>query len=148
MDQRSRDSLSADGPTSSETGADGPPHRQPKPLDAALAWSNAIRVRNGALGPSLTGDPAWNILLELYVQHCAGKSVSIASACVVSRVSERTTVRWLSVMAEAGLTHPVPDPSDIRHSSIGLTAAGVKKIEQALGCKPVAQPEVDQRQSQ
>jgi DNA-binding MarR family transcriptional regulator len=73
---------------------------------------------------NLFGEPAWDILLDLYASEVEGRQVSISSACVASSVPATTALRWLNTLADSGLVARAPDGSDARRSNLELTPLG------------------------
>ncbi|NQX94518.1 MAG: winged helix DNA-binding protein [Erythrobacter sp.] len=71
--------------------------------------------------PELFGEPAWDILLDLYIAQVEGKAVSVSSACIGSASPPTTGLRWLGVLAEQGLLHREHDPQDQRRVLVRLT---------------------------
>ena len=93
-----------------ETGEATPP--QPL-LDANEPWkaraeaaSRYLKLRSqrdAIAGPSLLSDPAWDMLLDLFVGHITGRDVSVTSACLASRRPATTSLRYIERMAKQGL---------------------------------------------
>jgi hypothetical protein len=70
------------------------------------------------------GEPAWDILLDLFIRQANESHVSARGAMTHSGAGPSTVVRWLSVLEQNGLIQTMPDPSDSKHSLIQLTPAG------------------------
>lgn len=93
----------------------------------------AMRRRRDALfGSDLFGEPAWDMLLDLFVAserqcHTSVKSVSIASG-----VPATTALRWLMVLEDAQLIEREPDPADGRRTLIRLSKTGHERMTQYL----------------
>lgn len=105
---------------------------QPRPMlstrsNLALArQAYALRRKRTAIfgNPDLFGEPAWDILLDLYIAQGEGKSVSVSSACIGSASPATTGLRWLGVLADEGLVLRENDPEDHRRVLVRLTRAG------------------------
>lgn len=67
------------------------------------------------------GEPAWDILLDLYIADYENKPVSVSSACIGSASPPTTGLRWLGVLAEQGLISRDQDPDDQRRILVHLT---------------------------
>lgn len=80
----------------------------------------------------LFGEPAWDILLDLYVAHGRGKRVSVSSACIGSAAPPTTGLRWLAILQEEGLITRDGDPRDHRRIIVSLTAEGRQRMESYL----------------
>ncbi|QFT77818.1 winged helix DNA-binding protein [Erythrobacter sp. THAF29] len=88
------------------------------------------RKRDGIFGTSeLFGEPAWDILLDLYVAEAEGKAVSVSSACIGSASPSTTGLRWLGVLSEAGLVAREHDPEDQRRVLVRLSAKGLEAMD-------------------
>lgn len=81
----------------------------------------ARRARARFLPVDLFGEPAWDLLLDLFVAGEEGKGVSITSACIASGAPSTTALRWIGVLEERGLIVKVPDPEDGRRIYVSLT---------------------------
>jgi DNA-binding MarR family transcriptional regulator len=101
-------------------------------LTAALAWIKARSARDHALGDELFFDPAWSILLELYIHYCQRTAVSITSLCISAKVPSSTGLRWVALLERRGLVVREPDPFDRRKVYATLTPDAVEKLEAAL----------------
>lgn len=77
----------------------------------------------------LFGEPAWDILLDLFIAHSEGKPVSVSSACIGSASPPTTGLRWLGVLADEGLVVRENDPEDHRRVMVRLTRAGITAME-------------------
>ena len=78
------------------------------------------------------GEPAWDILLDLYVHHVAGRSVAASSLSVAAAVPSTTALRWINQMLAAGQLVRRPDPSDRRRVYITLVPELIDAIEAYL----------------
>jgi len=91
----------------------------------------ALRRRRTAIfgNPDLFGEPAWDILLDLYIAQADGKSVSVSSACIGSAAPATTGLRWLGVLADTGLIVRENDADDHRRVMVRLSAHGMAAME-------------------
>lgn len=80
----------------------------------------------------LFGEPAWDILLDLYIAQGDGKAVSVSSACIGSASPPTTGLRWLAALADKGLILREPDAHDQRRIMVRLSAEGSAAIERFL----------------
>ncbi|WP_298466324.1 winged helix DNA-binding protein [uncultured Erythrobacter sp.] len=96
----------------------------------ARAVYNTRRQRGAIFGNAeLFGEPAWDILLDLYIAFVDGKSVSVSSACIGSAAPPTTGLRWLGVLAENELVVREPDPDDQRRVMVRLTERGIEAMD-------------------
>lgn len=84
-----------------------------------MYWSRGIRPNADQSG--LYSDPAWDILLDLYIQQAAGKLPSVTSACIGSRSPPTTALRWLAMLEKSDLLTRVDDADDRRRSILSLS---------------------------
>jgi len=77
----------------------------------------------------LFGEPAWDILLDLYIAFNRRDCVSVSSACIGSAAPPTTGLRWLSVLCEKGLTTREHDPADQRRVLVRLTPRAVAAMD-------------------
>lgn len=108
--------------------------RPPRPARSHLALARkayALRRKRAAIfgNPDLFGEPAWDILLDLFIAHGQGKPVSVSSACIGSAAPATTGLRWLGVLADEGLILREPDPEDHRRVMVRLTPSGLGAME-------------------
>jgi hypothetical protein len=91
----------------------------------------ALRRKRAAIfgNPELFGEPAWDILLDLYIAHAEGKPVSVSSACIGSAAPPTTGLRWLGVLADEGLVVRENDADDNRRVLVRLTRTGITAME-------------------
>lgn len=101
-------------------------------LAIAQAWLNASRLRDEMFGADLFSDPAWVILLHLFIGEKTGQPWSISSLCVASNLAQSTGLRWLLVLEKTGQVRRQPDSADRRKISVSLTSAAITNMEQAL----------------
>jgi hypothetical protein len=85
---------------------------------------NLRRQRENFFDKSLFGEPAWDLLLDLFIQGERGKQVSISSACVGAAVPTTTALRWVTTLMTKGLLCRVTDDTDARRSILKLTREG------------------------
>lgn len=124
----------ADGTGPAEEVASPGPARPPLGNSNHLALARktyALRRKRAAIfgNPDLFGEPAWDILLDLFIAAGEGKSVSVSSACIGSAAPATTGLRWLAVLAEEGLIVRENDPDDSRRVLVRLTPMGQAGME-------------------
>lgn len=78
------------------------------------------------------GEPAWDILLDLYIANAEGKQVSVSSACIGSACPPTTGLRWLAILTEQGFVLRENDSHDNRRVMVRLTDKGVAAMERFL----------------
>lgn len=90
---------------------------------AALAEYKRRRRRDEAWDvPGLFADPAWDVLLDLFVAKIDGKRISTSSACIAACVPPTTALRWLTALETEGMLTKLADPSDRRRTFVEITS--------------------------
>lgn len=107
------------------------PTRSARSHVALARKAYALRRKRAAIfgNPDLFGEPAWDILLDLFIAQGEGKPVSVSSACIGSAAPATTGLRWLGVLADEGLVVRENDPEDHRRVLVRLTPAGRAAME-------------------
>lgn len=88
--------------------------------------------RRQFIGSELLGEPAWDMLLDLFMQYAGGAKVSTTSLCIASRVPGSTALRYISLLEQAGLVARSQSDFDRRVTFVGLTEAGVLAVGKYL----------------
>lgn len=96
-----------------------------------LYASRRERERKDIL-PGLFSDPAWDILLDIFIAHAQDKYISITDAGLAGQVPATTALRWVWALESAKLIERKPDSNDKRRSFVLLTDAGLKYMRQVL----------------
>jgi DNA-binding MarR family transcriptional regulator len=91
---------------------------------------NARRERDKLFGTTLFGDPAWDIMLDLYRAYLERERVSVSSSCIASGVPATTALRHLEIMVQEGLIRRIPSPSDKRRIYVELTDKAIDAMDQ------------------
>jgi DNA-binding MarR family transcriptional regulator len=102
-----------------------PPNSRHIPQGNIAELVDYIRKARGLrlrfLDPQLFGEPAWDMLLDLYRAELAQQRIAIGSVCIGSGVPMTTALRWLKAMEAKGLVQRRPSPNDLRRTYVELT---------------------------
>ena len=82
------------------------------------------RQRDFIFGADLFGEPAWDILLEIYLAKLTETKMSFKSGCIASAVPMTTALRWIRRLQDEGWINRVADATDPRRSWLTLTEQG------------------------
>ena len=104
-----------------------------KYLTVAREMLAVRRSREALFGPELFGEPAWDMLLELYMAADAPQPFMISNLGVSASVPSTTALRWIGVLLERGLIERRPDQMDGRRVLVFLTDEGRSLMDQLLG---------------
>lgn len=88
----------------------------------------ARQLRNRHFPKGLFSDPAWDMLLDLYVARLRETRVSVTSLASASGVPPATAYRWMVLLLRHGLIERTPDPTDKRRVFVVLTDAGAERM--------------------
>lgn len=103
---------------------------RPNNAEQARAIYRVRRSRSSIFDtPEIFGEPAWDILLDLYIATAEGKDISVSSACIGSAVPPTTGLRWLGILADKGLIVRRHDPLDQRRILVHLTREGLEMMD-------------------
>lgn len=80
----------------------------------------------------LFGEPAWDILLDLFIAKAGGLRISVTSACIASRVPPTTALRWLNVLERRDLILRDTDRTDKRRTWVELSDQGFQAMAACL----------------
>lgn len=94
--------------------------------------AHRAKLRERHINSDLFGEPAWNILLELFQQFAGGSRVSTKSLQLISGCPETTALRVIDRLESSGLVERGECETDKRVTLIGLTQKGVEKVGLAL----------------
>ena len=92
-------------------------------LERAEDYYRLRREREKHFGGNIFGEPAWDLLLDLFIQGERNKQVSISSACLAAAVPATTALRWIDHLVNEGHVVRVPDATDGRRIFVQLTPA-------------------------
>ena len=84
----------------------------------------ARRLRERYIGSGLLGEPAWDMLLDLFVRAAEGKRTAVTSLCMASGVPASTALRWIGTLQDAGLVVREDAEHDRRIAYLKLSAQG------------------------
>jgi hypothetical protein len=93
---------------------------------------HARRRRARYFDPGIFADPAWDMLLDLFIARVRGKQVGTVSLCHASGVPATTALRWIDLLEKHGLVERRRDPADRRARLIALTDQGYRVMRQYL----------------
>jgi DNA-binding MarR family transcriptional regulator len=134
--------LRPDGFQNSNAVREEPPRREFHQRVVALVTyvrkSRALRRR--FLNADLFGEPAWDILLDLYAAHLKQTRLALGSICAASGIPHTTAVRWQKALEVNGLIERRPDPLDQRRLFVSLTSAGAAAMDDLFAAIETAMP--------
>jgi len=101
-------------------------------LMLAQACIEARRAREALFPEGLFGEPAWDMLLELFIARQQDRPVSVSDACLASRAPQTTALRWIEQLEAHALVERMTDVTDRRRKFIRISDIGQERIEMWL----------------
>ena len=95
-----------------------------KKYECAEKIYNLRRKRDKIFKTGLFSDPAWDILLDLYISERSNKEIYVTSACLAAGVPASTGLRWITILIQNGYVERRGDAADARRSLVSLTSLG------------------------
>lgn len=77
-------------------------------------------------------EPAWDMLLDLFISHGAGRPVSVSSACLSALIPQTTALRYVGQLENGGLIYRSPDPNDGRRQHLVMSTTGIRAMQDYL----------------
>jgi DNA-binding MarR family transcriptional regulator len=114
----------------------GSSSRKPEPTrESLLHHARRIlagrRQRNAHFGCAMFGEPAWEMLLLLYIG-LGSIRMSAGGLAHAAGYSKTTTMRWVDYLEKEKLVRRDPHPNDQRTFFVALTDKGISLMEQYL----------------
>lgn len=76
----------------------------------------------------LFSEPAWDILLDLFIHQSRHEQVTVRSACIGSGAPNAVAIRWLKALEGEGLVQIMQDLEDQTRRLVSLTAEGYESM--------------------
>jgi DNA-binding MarR family transcriptional regulator len=89
--------------------------------------------RRRFLPAHLFADPAWDMLLDLYLSDIVSQRISVSSLCTASNVPATTALRWITSLQAEGLVERAGDPCDHRRYFMSLSKKGMAAMDGYFG---------------
>lgn len=101
---------------------------------AAIAQAEyaSRRRRDQMFRADVFAEPAWDMLLDLYIQRHKARAVSVHSLCIAAAVPTTTALRWIGKLDTAGLLLRRPSLNDNRVIHVSLSDDAVAVMEDYL----------------
>jgi DNA repair protein RadC len=103
-------------------------------LDNARRTYHRRKYRRELIGSEdLFGEPAWDMLIHLFIHGCKGKKVAISALCSASSASASTALRMVNKLCAASLIVKIEDPDDARRHFVELMPNMASRMEAYFG---------------
>lgn len=107
-----------------------------RPVAAGLRRLRDMRELRRAFFPSIPGDPAWAMLLELYAARLEGRPLSQSELTRRAGVAPSTALRLIRKLVQAGLLGASADPDDRRLLLLALSDPTAERMTAFLAALP------------
>lgn len=91
------------------------------------------KQRDRYFDPMLFSNPAWDILLNLFIADADGRAVTVLESCLASTVPQGVALRWLGYLKQEEMVIETPDPARPRQTIIRLADQTRMAISAYLG---------------
>lgn len=95
-----------------------------------VAVISARRLRSRYLPYDLFADPAWDMMLNLFLAELTGQPMAVSRLTHSAEVPATTALRWMNTMIERGIFRRRSDPFDKRRFFIELSADASKAMRE------------------
>lgn len=79
------------------------------------------RLRDEVMGAEMFGEPAWDLLLTLFVAQGEGRRLCVTRLCDAIPVPNTTVLRWIFSLTQRGLLIREGDPRNRRRVYLSLS---------------------------
>jgi DNA-binding MarR family transcriptional regulator len=90
------------------------------------------RSRTAVFGSGIFSDPAWDLLLQLYVAELDHRDRSLSELIKSMATPVSVVTRWITALVEAGIVASTRDPQTGGSLSISLTKDAATKMERLI----------------
>lgn len=115
--------------------SDGQPTREDLVARARIIL-NSRRLRWRYFSPAIFGEPAWDVLLVLYVTEVSDARLTIGKLADWIKTPHTTALRWVGYLEKERLVERQPHPTDRRVIFIRLLEKGRVALEAYLRAVP------------
>ena len=84
--------------------------------------------RSSFFDSALFADPAWDMMLDIFVAEAEERQTPVMNLCLSSQVPETTTLRWVKTLEHAGIFVRQRDEHDQRRVLVRLSASAAKAM--------------------
>ena len=106
-------------------------------LSRAKLVLQSRRIRERYFAPSIFGEPAWDILLVLYITDSAGGRQTLGRLGDWIKTPPTSVLRWVSYLEREKLVERQPHPTDRRITFLRLLEKGRKAMNAYLADLPI-----------
>jgi hypothetical protein len=90
------------------------------------------RMRADYFNGALLIDPAWDMLLDLFIHKMRGRRVSAGGLCLASNVPHTIALRWIDVLEEEGLLRRSKMHEDAKLDLVEITTGAFQQMRRFI----------------
>jgi DNA-binding MarR family transcriptional regulator len=109
---------------------------EPQVVKRAAAALKARQLRGSIFGSAIFGEPAWDMLIALYITQSEGRAVTVSGLAEWTQCPQTTALRWLNTLEAKGLIGRTAHPTDKRMHLVDLTGSGREALETFFSLAP------------
>lgn len=101
--------------------------------DTAVKYVEARRLRERHFADqNIFGEPAWDILLDLYIRRCCSEVVTLRAASLRTNSPANVAWRWIEILRSQGLVRFVESSDHRERPIVELTASAFQVMTRYL----------------
>ena len=86
------------------------------------------RMRDQEFGPSLFGEPAWDLLLDLYIAASDPSLVSVMGGSIAASMSTKEAAPWLRLLEDHGLVERLRSGTETSRAVFTLSQSAFDRM--------------------
>lgn len=90
------------------------------------------RIRDKLFPHDLFSEPAWDMILDLFINKVNGRRPRVKSVCIASCAPMSTALRWIGLLESEGFLVRGPDEKDKRSQLLELSEMGLATVRRFL----------------
>lgn len=101
------------------------------PGELAKQVRSTIAARSGRqsiISGDVFSDPAWDILLALFLANVEGRHMSVTDLCAAASVPTSTALRWIALLEKQGAIVRTANTEDARKANLGLSGEHAQRM--------------------
>ena len=98
----------------------------------AASFYRSRQLRSAFFQPSLLGEPAWDMLLDLFIHKVQGRRVPTTSLCLAANTPHATGLRWIAVLEREKLVQRSASAVDGRLKLVEMTPKGFQLMRRFI----------------
>jgi DNA-binding MarR family transcriptional regulator len=109
-----------------------PPLSDDKLAAIATSFYRSRQLRSALFQSELLGEPAWDMLLDLFIHKVQGRRVPTTSLCLAANTPVATGLRWIAALEREKLVHRSTSAADGRSKLIEMTPNGFQLMRRFI----------------